>query len=144
MSDFGAFFKALWGACLGWCLAGGLVLLVKAGAIALPGLLVQTFTGVPNEGLEKLFYLSFYVIGPCCALLAVLAGPRFFRAAGWAGFAVAVFLPLAPRLTKSVLVGPVSWFWIVVPPLVLCAGAVLGRVNSSSVRTQPHETSKVA
>jgi len=112
---------ASWGACVGWTLAALFTAFAKAGFVAVPLIL-----GNPGQTkpLEKLFYLSCYIVCPICAYLA----PRFssrLRNAWATALSVALFLLFAPWIaaaaTSGGLYGIAFLYWLVVPLIALAS-----------------------
>ena len=66
-------FVAAWGACLGWVLACVAVIVAKTGVLPFPALLGSAST---PKGLEKLFYVAFYLLGSVSAFYTVVVKPR--------------------------------------------------------------------
>lgn len=144
---------AAWGACLGWLLACGVVLLARAHVIPIPALLSSVYA---PKGLEKIFFLSFYILGPISAFSLTYFARRTFGNGFAAAVALLVFVVTAPQLATAVIDGgpialtlalppldPSRWetfsrhvipliYWIAVPPFALFAAAYAGRFANKS------------
>ena len=147
---------AAWGACLGWLLACGVVLIAKTGILPVP-----SFLGSADsvKGLEKVFYLCFYVLGAVFAFVSASYARSLFRNVTAAAIGVLLFVLFAAQLTGVVVNGgplafwpalppldPRAWpafsaqvvpltYWLAVPPLALGGAVLVGRMMGSSVAT---------
>jgi hypothetical protein len=107
-------FVAAWGACLGWVLACVAVIVAKTGVLPFPALLGSAST---PKGLEKLFYVAFYLLGSVSAFLLTYHARRFFRNGVAAAVGVLIFVPFAPQLAAAVIDGGPFAFVPALPPL---------------------------
>ena len=105
---------AAWGACAGWLLACFVVFLARGGAIPVPASLGSEYD---PKALEKLFYLTFYLLGAVCAFVAAYFGRRLFRDARAAGLGALIFVPFAPHVSQAAVAGMPLAFWPALPPL---------------------------
>ncbi len=115
---------AVWGACIGWLLAYIVVYLAGNQVLPVPRFIGSTYD---VKALEKLFYLSFYLLGSICAFLTTYCS-RFVRNAVSAGIGALLFIAFAPHLAEAAIYGSPLAPWLILPPLALGSSFLFDRI----------------
>ncbi len=126
--------RGIWGACVAWVLvlAGLWVFLHgwQPGGLRPPDLLPEFGGAYEDTTPQKVFYVSFFVLGLAGAYLAIrLPGPRYL-AAPWAWAGVIGFVPAAAFGLHRVVQRDFNPLWLLTPAVCVAGPLLLGRKAS--------------